>query len=65
MDVGPGRGQFRYEEKSAKSSSIACEEVPYEVRAGSDQELMGAGGRVSVSPLTSTVKIKTNSPFPD
>ena len=65
VDVGPGRGQFRYEEKSAKSSSIACKEVPYEVRAGSDQDLMGAGGRVSVSPLASTVKIKTNSPFPD
>ena len=65
VDVGPSRGQFRYGEKSAKSSSIACEKVPYDVRDGSDQDKIGAGGRVSVSPLSSTVKIKTNSLFPD
>ena len=60
----PGRGQFRYEEKLAKASSIAREEFPYEVSAGSDQELMGAGGRMSHSPLASTVNLKSNPPFP-
>ena len=63
-DVGPDRGQFRYEEKLAKASSIAREEFPYEVSAGSDQELMGAGGRMSHSPLASTVNLKSNPTFP-
>ena len=65
VDVGLGRGQFRYGENTFKYGSIAREKVPYDVRFGSDQDKMRAGGRVFVSPTSFKVKLKANPLYPN
>lgn len=60
VDVGPGRGHFRYDENSCKHVNKSHEKPPYDVRYGFDREKMEAGHRVSFSPPSFRVKKKIN-----
>ncbi|KAK7820587.1 hypothetical protein CFP56_038693 [Quercus suber] len=60
VDVGPGKGHFRYDENSCKHVNKSHEKPPYDVKYRFDREKMEAGHRVSFSPPSFRVKKKIN-----